>query len=109
VAKLEFVGQIGYGKTMRKVTRIKVLKDYRLELAFDNGKSGVVDLSHLAGKGVFSAWTDYTVFQEVRIGDSGELIWNEQIDLCPDALYLQATHQRPEDVFPTLKHEPACA
>jgi hypothetical protein len=94
---------------MHKVTRIKVLEDYRLELVFDDGKSGVVDLSHLAGKGVFSAWTDYTVFQQARIGESGELIWNEQIDLCPDALYLQATHQRPEDVFPALKHEPACA
>lgn len=93
---------------MHKVTRVKVLKDYRLELAFDDGRSGVVDLSHLAGQGVFGAWTDYAVFQQVRIGESGELVWNDQIDLCPDALYLQATHQRAEDVFPALKHEPAC-
>lgn len=94
---------------MHKVTSIKVLKDYRVELTFDDGKSGIVDLSHLVGKGVFSAWTDYVNFQQVRIGESGELVWNDQIDLCPDALYLQATHQRPEDVFPSLKHEPVCA
>ena len=94
---------------MHKVTRVKVLTDYRLELTFDDGQSGCVDLSHLAGKGVFAAWTDAAAFRHVRIGESGELIWNEQIDLCPDALYLQATHQRPADVFPTLKHEPACA
>jgi hypothetical protein len=94
---------------MHKVTRIKVLNNYRLELAFDDGQSGVVDLSHLAGQGVFSVWTDYAVFQQVRIGESGELIWNDQLDLCPDALYLQATQQRPADVFPSLKHEPVCA
>ena len=94
---------------MRKVTQVKVLTDYRLELIFDNGQSGCVDLSHLAGKGVFAGWTDTATFRRVRIGESGELIWNEQIDLCPDALYLQATHQRPVDVFPALKHEPACA
>ena len=94
---------------MHKVTHVKVLTDYRLELAFDDGQSGMVDLSHLAGQGVFSIWTDYAVFQHVRIGVSGELIWNEQVDLCPDALYLQASQQRPEDIFPALKHEPACA
>jgi len=94
---------------MHKVTRVKVLTDYRLDLLFDNGRGGVVDLSHLAGNGVFAVWTDDAVFRQVRIGESGELIWNEQIDLCPDALYLQATHQQPEDVFPVLKREPACA
>ena len=94
---------------MRKVTQVKVLTGYRLELTFDNVQSGCVDLSHLAGKGVFAAWTDTATFRRVSIGESGELTWNEQIDLCPDALYLQATHKRPGDVFPALKHEPACA
>lgn len=94
---------------MHKVTHVRVLKDYRLQLAFDDGKSGVVDLSRLVGQGVFAAWADYAFFQRVRIGESGELVWDDQIDLCPDSLYLQATHQRPEDVFPSLKHEPLCA
>ena len=94
---------------MRKVTRIKVLKDYGVELMFDDGRSGVVDLSHLAGKGVFSAWQDYGFFQQVRIGESGELVWSDQIDLCPDSLYLQATGQRADEVFPALKREPARA
>ena len=94
---------------MHKVTRVKVLPDYRLELVFDDGETGVVSLAHLAGNGVFAAWTDYAVFRQVRIGESGELVWNDQIDLCPDALYLKATHQRPEEVFPVLKRESACA
>jgi hypothetical protein len=94
---------------MRKIKQVKVLADYRLELVFDDGRNGVVDLSDLVGKGVFAAWTNYDVFKQVRIGDSGELMWSDQIDLCPDSLYLEATHQRPEDVFPALKRETARA
>ena len=94
---------------MHRIVRVEVLKDYRLDLAFDDRKRGIVDLSPLAGKGVFSIWSDYDVFGSVRVGESGELLWSDRIDLCPDALYLQATHQRAEDVFPALKRDMAYA
>jgi len=94
---------------MNKITDVKVLEDYKLELTFADGTRGTVDLSHLVGKGVFALWKDHDVFREVRIGSSGELVWGEQIDLCPDALYLQATGQKPEDIFPNLKQEPVHA
>jgi hypothetical protein len=68
-----------------------------------------VDLSHLAGKGVFGIWRDRRAFESVRIGSSGELVWSDQVDLCPDALYLKATGKRPEDLFPSLRGEPAHA
>jgi len=91
---------------MHKITDVKVLKDYRLDLTFADGRCGTVDLSHLVGKGIFALWNDYRAFREVRIGSSGELVWGEGIDLCPDALYLQATGQKPEDIFPSLRQEP---
>jgi len=94
---------------MHRITDVKVLEDYKLDLTFADGTRGTVDLSQLAGKGVFALWKDYAAFREVRIGPSGELVWGEQIDLCPDALYLQATGQKPEDIFPNLKQEPVHA
>ena len=39
---------------MRKITKIKILKDYRLELEFDDGLCGVVNLADLVGKAVFA-------------------------------------------------------
>ncbi|MDO8956534.1 MAG: DUF2442 domain-containing protein [Deltaproteobacteria bacterium] len=90
---------------MRKISEVKVLQGYRLELVFDDGARGVVDLSGLAGKGVFAMWCNRRIFEQVRIGSFGELIWGDQIDLCPDALYLKATGKRPEDVFPALRCE----
>ena len=95
--------------TMRKIVTVKVLAEFNLELKFDDGVIGTVNLNHLAGKGVFSAWRDPSVFKQVRIGPSGELIWADHIDLCPDALYLKVTGKRPEDVFPALGHESARA
>jgi hypothetical protein len=38
----------------------------------------------------------------VRIAEGGAIAWGEQIDLCPDAMYLRLTGKEPEDVFPGL-------
>ncbi len=94
---------------MRKIATVKVSQGYRLELEFDDGVSGTVDLSGLVGKGVFALWRDWQAFEQVRVGPSGELAWRDQIDLCPDALYLKVTGKKPEDVFPVLRKQPAHA
>ena len=94
---------------MRRISKVQVLQDYRLELIFDDGVRGVVDLSDLVGNGVFSFWRERHVFEQVRIGSSGELVWGDQVDLCPDSLYLKATGKKPEDIFPALRRESAHA
>jgi hypothetical protein len=87
---------------MKKITHVNVLKDYHLEIRFDDGVSGIVDLSGLAGKGVFSIWNDYGQFEKVQIAPTGELIWNGQVDLCPDSLYMKITGQNVDDIFPSI-------
>jgi len=83
---------------MRKVLRVKALGGYRLELEFDSGVRGTVDLADLAGKGMFSLWDDARVFEQVEIGPSGELLWGDTVDLCPDSLYRRVTGKDPKDV-----------
>jgi Protein of unknown function (DUF2442) len=94
---------------MKRICKVKVLPQYRLELEFDDGVSGTVDLSDEVGKGVFALWRDPLVFEQVAIGSAGELVWDEKIDLCPDALYLKVTGQKPEDIFPALRNLPVHA
>jgi hypothetical protein len=94
---------------MHRITGVTVLEGFRLELSFEDGVRATVDLSDLAGKGIFAMWLDRTAFERVRIGLSGELIWSDKIDLCPDSLYLRATGMKPEDIFPPLRHEPTHA
>jgi hypothetical protein len=94
---------------MHKIINVKVLENYKLKLEYDNGRQGIADLSHLVGKGVFSLWNDYNAFRKVNIGSSGELLWSDQVDICPDSLYLKITNQEPEDLFPILRRKAAYA
>jgi hypothetical protein len=86
-----------------KITEAKPLENYRLFLRFDDGTSGIVDLSDMAGRGVLEAWNRDGVFQQVQITKVGALEWPGGIDLCPDALYLRLTGMQPEDIFPALR------
>jgi hypothetical protein len=88
---------------MVRPTEVKPLDNYRLWIKFSDGIEGVIDLSNLAGKGVFALWNDYRKFEKVSIGSGGEIAWNDQVDLCPDAVYLKITGKRPEDIFPKLR------
>lgn len=90
---------------MHKIRKIVAIQGYCLELEFDDGVRGTVDLSDLVGQGVFTAWRNQECFDQVRIGSDGELAWGDQIDLCPDALYLKVTGKSPEEVFPSLRGE----
>jgi hypothetical protein len=87
---------------MFKVVEVKALPEYRLWLRFMDGTEGEVDLSEFAGRGVFKLWNDYSVFEQVHIGGNGEVVWNEEIDLGPDSLYLRMTGKAPRDVFTKL-------
>lgn len=94
---------------MNKIVKVKVLPAYRLELEFEDGVCGTVDLSDQVGKGVFALWCDPRFFEQVAIGSAGELVWGEKLDLCPDALYLKVTGKQPEELFPTLRNLPTHA
>ncbi|MCL0048681.1 DUF2442 domain-containing protein [Dehalococcoidia bacterium] len=88
---------------MAAPTEVKALDNYRLCVKFSDGVEGIVDLSEFAGKGVFALWNDYREFQRVHIGPDGEIAWSDQIDMCPDAIYLKITGKKPEDLFPKLR------
>jgi hypothetical protein len=82
---------------------VKPLKNFRLHVKFSDGVEGQVDLSEFAGRGVFALWNDYSQFERVMIGSSGELVWNEEVDLDGLGIYLKLTGKKPEDVLPKLQ------
>ena len=82
---------------------VKASKNFRIWLRYDDGTEGEVDLSDVAGRGVFAAWNDAAFFNSVRLGSHGAIEWGENLDICPDAMYLRLTGKSPEEVFPALK------
>ena len=66
---------------------VRALEPYRIWLSYDDGTEGEVDLSHLAERRLFAAWSDPDFFADVRIELGGYVAWSDDLDLCPDALY----------------------
>jgi hypothetical protein len=92
-----------------RLVEARALPGSRLWVRYGDGAQGEVDLSDLTGRGVFAAWNEPGAFEAVRVGPHGELTWNDEIDLCPDAVYMRLTGKRPEEVFPSLNRVPADA
>jgi hypothetical protein len=90
---------------MLKPIEVKPLPNYHLWVKYSDGVAGEVNLSHLVGKGVFAAWNDYSAFEKVYLGPGRSIAWSDEIDLCPDALYLKLTGKTPEELFPNLRNE----
>ena len=88
---------------MLKPVDVKALPDHRIRLKYSDGVTGEVDLSHLVGKGVFLSLSDQETFRKVSLGDHGQIRWSDEIELCPDALYLEITGRAPEELFPNLE------
>ena len=92
-----------------KIVEAQALDHFIIRLKFADGVSGEVDLSHLAGKGVFTLWNQYENFRKVSIVNGRWLAWSDEIDIDADSLYLQITNKSPEDLFPLLKEDPTYA
>jgi len=90
---------------MYKILKVKPLSDYKIWVQFSDGVEGTLELSGLAGKGVFSVWNDYGKFEKVSIGSSGELVWDDTVDLCSDALYMKLTGKKVGELFPKIRKE----
>jgi hypothetical protein len=64
-----------------------------------------VDLSHLAGKGVFALWNNYENFKKISVVENRRLTWSDEIELDADSLYMKLTGKTPEELFPALKED----
>jgi hypothetical protein len=73
-----------------KVISVVALGKYKLSLLFDDGVKGIVDLSDIAGKGVFTAWDKDDHFSKVFIDkESGAIAWPGNLDIDTLNCYLQ--------------------
>jgi hypothetical protein len=88
---------------MARPIEVKALPNFRIWLRYDDGVEGEIDLSDLAGRGVFKAWNDLAFFNSVRLASHGAIEWDPDLDICPDAMYMRLTGKSPEELFPNLR------
>jgi hypothetical protein len=72
------------------IVRFKVLSNYKIDVSFADGTTGVADLAPRLSQGPlgdgFDALCDEAVFAKVYL-EHGALTWPGGIDLAPDAMY----------------------
>ena len=71
------------------VVDAKYLDKYKLKITFEDGKTGVVDLSEYPQKGgVFNKFLNISFFKEFNVSkELGTLVWKNEIDIAPETLY----------------------
>jgi hypothetical protein len=77
-----------------RVKHVRHVGEYRIELGFADGTTGVLDLKErVTGRGgVFTPLEDIAFFRQVKVdAEAGTIVWPNQVDFCPDVLYSLVT------------------
>ena len=77
------------------VVEVKPEPGYSLSVRFKDGLAGLVQLQPETLTGVLAPLLDERFFRQVFI-DEGAVAWPGDIDLAPDAMYLQVVKQHQE-------------
>ena len=84
------------------VVEARHVENYLVELKFEDGASGVADLSPYMEKGtVLEQLMDKTLFKSFRL-EYGTLVWKSgELDIAPETLYAAATGREVQYRQPT--------
>ena len=72
-----------------RVKTVKAIKNYKLDIIFDNNEEKTYDCASLLDFGVFTELRDVNYFNQVR-SKSGTAAWPHNQDICPDTLHLDS-------------------
>ena len=89
--------------------RVRARDGYRIWTRYSDGVEGEVDLSAPAGKGVFRVWKDLGVFAGIHVSPHGSIAWSDELEICPDALYVNLSGKLAEEFLSTTRRQPADA
>lgn len=76
---------------MKYPSKVIPLPGYKLEISYSDGVCGIINLSESVGRGVFAPLKDEAFFRKVYVGEFGQIAWNDEIEICSDAAYLEIT------------------
>lgn len=73
------------------ITEARPLKDFCAEVAFNDGRRGVADLSSALHGGIFEPLRDPAEFARMRVDpELKTIVWPNGADLAPEFVYFQA-------------------
>jgi hypothetical protein len=72
------------------VTNAIYIEDYKIEVSFNNGRKGVVDLSSAVKGSIFEELRNKSKFSSFTVDKELEtIVWSNGADLAPEYIYFQ--------------------
>ncbi|MEJ7692027.1 DUF2442 domain-containing protein [Daejeonella sp.] len=81
-----------------KVIKVKSLRGYRIDVSFEDGVNGIIDLTELVKKGIFQELRDEILFSNVYT-TGYSIAWSEELEIDALTIYAELLGKSPEEVF----------
>lgn len=79
------------------ITEARYVKDYEVEVRFNDGRGGVADLSETLTGPVFAPLRDKSLFSQLKVdAEAQTIVWPNGADLAPEYVYFQAFRREPQ-------------
>jgi hypothetical protein len=73
-----------------KPVSVSVAESYLLNVTFNNGEIRRFDVSPYLDYPAFEALKSRSLFEQARVAHH-TVVWNEEVDIAPESLYLEST------------------
>jgi hypothetical protein len=70
-----------------RITSVTPLEDFRLKLTFTNNEVKEFDMKPYLSYPVYNPLNDVSFFKQAKVMQ-GTVVWNDEIDMSPDTLYI---------------------
>ncbi|CAN5235644.1 hypothetical protein BH09BAC6_BH09BAC6_03300 [soil metagenome] len=81
-----------------KVMSVTALPEYKLQITFDDGVSGTIDLKSFVNNGIFSVLKDEQCFSHVYT-NGYSIAWSDELEIDATTIYAEILNKSPEEVL----------
>ena len=87
-----------------KVQEVKYIADYTINIKFDDGISGTIQLNDLVQKGIFKVLQDKNLFAKVYT-NGYSIAWSDELEIDATKIYSDLTGKNFGEILsPKLSH-----
>ena len=81
-----------------KVTSVRPAKGYKVDVVFDDGVSGIINLKEFVTQGIFSDLKDEHLFNKVYT-NGYSIAWSDELEIDALTVYAEVSGKKPEDML----------
>lgn len=93
---------------LNRIKKVEYLEGYKLKLTFSDKKEKIIDFEKYKTddkESVFYPFNDLDFFKSVKLDKQlGTIVWPNEVDLCPDALYAEEVDKVGPRFSPPFDH-----